>query len=169
MSFAALKISDSLQEGFDAFFGFLPNLLAFLVILVVGYFIAKLVAKVVQKVAEKAGLDKALHESDAKQYVDRVMPDASPSAGIGKVFFWIIFVFVLTAAIGALKIPAGHAFHEQVLALPANVIAAIVIFVVRGSQRARWPVRWPSSWATRPQASSWQRRFVAGDADRDLS
>ncbi len=130
MSVAALEIADSLQEGFDAFFAFLPNLLAFLVILVVGYFIAKIVAKVVQKVAEKAGLDKALHESDANQYVDRVLPGASPSAGIGKVFFWIIFVFVLTAAIGALKIPAVTAFMNQVLAYLPNVIAAIVIFVV---------------------------------------
>ena len=127
---AAVQISDSIQQGLDAFFGFLPNLLAFLVILVVGYFIAKVVSKVVQKVAEKAGLDKALHESDAKQYVDRVLPGASPSAGIGKVFFYIIFLFVLTAAIGALKIPAVTAFMNQVLAYLPNVIAAIIIFVV---------------------------------------
>jgi Conserved TM helix len=127
---AAVQISDSIQQGLDAFFGFLPNLLAFLMSLVVGYFIAKVVSKIVQKVAEKAGLDKALHESDAKQYVDRVMPNASPSAAIGKVFFYIIFLFVLTAAIGALKIPAVTAFMNQVLAYLPNVIAAIIIFVV---------------------------------------
>src|SRR4051812_36110714 len=127
---AAIKISDSLQQGFDAFFAFLPNLLAFLVILVIGYLIAKVVSKIVQKVGEKAGLDRALHESDAKRYVDRVSPDASPSAAIGKVFFYLIFVFVLTAAIGALKIPAVTAFMNQVLAYLPNVIAAIVIFVV---------------------------------------
>jgi hypothetical protein len=127
---AAVEISDSVQQGLDAFFGFLPNLLAFLVILVVGYFIAKVVSKIVQKVAEKAGLDKALHQSDAKQYVDRVMPDASPSAAIGKVLFYIILLFVLTAAIGALKIPAVTAFMNQVLAYLPNVIAAIIIFVV---------------------------------------
>ena len=127
---AAVQMSDSIQQGLDAFFGFLPNLLAFLVILVVGYFIAKVVSRIVQKVAEKAGLDKALHESDAKQYVDRVMPNASPSAAIGKVFFYIIFLFVLSAAIGALKIPAVTAFMNQVLAYLPNVIAAIIIFVV---------------------------------------
>jgi hypothetical protein len=127
---AAVQITDSIQQGLDAFFGFLPNLLAFLVILVVGYFIAKVVSKIVQKVAEKAGLDKALHQSDAKQYVDRVMPDASPSAAIGKVLFYIIVLFVLTAAIGALKIPAVTAFMNQVLAYLPNVIAAIIIFVV---------------------------------------
>jgi Conserved TM helix len=130
MSLAAIKISDSVQTALDGFFGFLPNLLGFFVILVVGYFIAKVVSKVVQKVAEKAGLDKALHESDAKQYVDRVLPGASPSAGIGKVFFYLIFLFVLTAAIGALKIPAVTAFMNQVLAYLPNVIAAIIIFVV---------------------------------------
>ena len=127
---AAVQMSDSIQQGLDAFFGFLPNLLAFLVILVVGYFIAKVVSRIVQMVAEKAGLDKALHESDAKQYVDRVMPNASPSAAIGKVFFYIIFLFVLSAAIGALKIPAVTAFMNQVLAYLPNVIAAIIIFVV---------------------------------------
>ncbi len=129
MPVAAIKISDSIQTGFDAFFAFLPNLLAFLVILVIGYVIAKVVAGIVKKVGQKAGLDKALHESDAKQYIDRVSPDASPSAAIGKVFFYIIFVFVLTAAIGALKIPAVTAFMNQVLAYLPNVIAAIVIFV----------------------------------------
>ncbi len=130
MSVAAIEVSDSVQTALDSFFGFLPNLLAFLVILVVGYIIAKVVAKVVQKVAEKAGLDKALNESDAKQYVDRVLPGASPSAGIGKVIFFLIFLFVLTAAIGALKIPAVTAFMNQVLAYLPNVIAAIIIFVV---------------------------------------
>jgi len=130
MPIAKIKISDSLQQGFDAFFAFIPNLIAFLVILIVGYVIAKVVSKIVQKALEKAGLDKALHESDAKQYVDRVSPDASPSAGIGKVFFYLLFIFVLSAAIGALKIPAVTAFMNQVLAYLPNVIAAIVIFVV---------------------------------------
>src|SRR5215218_9314715 len=127
---AAIKISDSIQQGIDAFFAFVPNLIAFLVILVIGYFLAKIVSAIVRKALQKLGLDKALHESDAKQYVDRISPDASPSAAVGKVLFYILFVFVLTAAIGALKIPAVTAFMNQVLAYLPNVIAAIVIFVV---------------------------------------
>jgi hypothetical protein len=127
---AAIEIVDSLQKGLDSFFNFLPNLIAFLVILIIGYFIAKIVAAIVRKALEKAGLDKALHESDAKQYVDRVSPDASPSSAVGKIFFYLIFIFVLTAAIGALKIPAVTTFMNQVLAFLPNVIAAIVIFVV---------------------------------------
>jgi hypothetical protein len=127
---AAVNISDSIQQGADSFFAFVPNLIAFLVILIVGYFIAKLVGAVVRKALEKLGLDRALHESDAKQYVDRISPDASPSAAVGKVLFYLVFIFVLTAAIGALKIPAVTAFMNQVLAYLPNVVAAIVIFVV---------------------------------------
>jgi hypothetical protein len=126
---AAVKVSDSVQQGIDSFFGFVPNLIAFLVILIVGYFIAKLVAGVARKAVEKLGLDRALNESDAGQYVERLSPGAKPSRGVGRVVFWIAFAFVLTAAIGALKIPAVTAFMNQVLAYLPNVIAAIVIFV----------------------------------------
>lgn len=127
---AAIKISDSVQQGIDAFFGFVPNLIAFLVILIVGYFIAKLLAGIVRKALEKLGLDRALHESDAGKYVERVVAGARPSRGVSRVVFWIAFAFVLTAAIGALKIPAVTAFMNQVLAYLPNVVAAIVIFVV---------------------------------------
>jgi len=126
---AAVKLSDSVQQGTDSFFAFIPNLIAFLVILVVGYFIAKIVAGVIRKAVEKLGLDRALHESDAGQYVERLSPGAKPSNGVGRVAFWILFAFVLTAAIGALKIPAVTAFMNQVLAYLPNVIAAIIIFV----------------------------------------
>ena len=126
---AAVKVSDSVQQGIDSFFGFVPNLIAFLVILVVGYFIAKVVAGIARKAVEKLGLDRALHESDAGQYVERLSPGAKPSNGVGRVVFWILLAFVLTAAIGALKIPAVTAFMNQVLAYLPNVIAAIIIFV----------------------------------------
>ena len=58
------------------------------------------------------------------------MPGASPSNGIARVVFWLIFVFFLFSAIGALKIPALTTFMNQVLAYLPNVIVAIVIFVV---------------------------------------
>jgi hypothetical protein len=127
---AAVSISESLQKGFDSFFGFIPNLIGFLVILLVGYFIAKIVKKVIAKALEAAGLDKALHSSEAGEYVEKFSPGASPSRLIGAVGFWLIFLFVLTAALSALKIPAVTAFMNQVLAYLPNVIAAVIIFVL---------------------------------------
>ncbi len=126
----AIELDDSLQKSFDGFFGFLPNLLAFIVILVIGYIVAKVVKAIVVKALQKVRIDQQLHESAAHRYVERVMPGASPSNGIGLVVFYLVFAFFLFSAIGALKIPALTTFMNQVLAYLPNIIAAILIFVV---------------------------------------
>jgi small-conductance mechanosensitive channel len=128
----AVKVSDSLQQGLNSLFGFIPNLIGFFVILIVGYFIAKLVKSVIAKLLDKVGLDDHLHSGQTGEYVERVSPGASPSRLIAGVVFWFIFLFVLSAAIGALKIPAVTAFMNQVLAYLPNVIVAVLIFVVAG-------------------------------------
>jgi hypothetical protein len=130
MSFAAVNLGDSVQQALDAFFAFIPNLIGFLVILVVGYFIAKAVKAVINKALDKVGVDRSLHESDAGKFIEKVSPDARPSHLIGGVAFWFIFLFALSAAIGALKIPALSAFIADVQAFLPNVIVAVLIFVV---------------------------------------
>jgi hypothetical protein len=100
------------------------------VILIVGYIIAKVVAGITAKALEKLGLDRRLHESEAHNYVEKVLPGASPSKGIAAVVFWLVFAFFIVAAIGALQIPAVTTFMNQVLAYLPNVIVAILIFVI---------------------------------------
>src|ERR687890_1394690 len=129
---AAVKISDSLQQGLDSLFGFIPNLIGFLLILIVGYFVARIVKTVVSKLLDKVGLDDHLHSGQTGEYVEKVSPGASPSRLIGSVVFWFIFLFVLSAAIGALQIPAVTAFMNQVLAYLPNVIVAVLIFMIAG-------------------------------------
>jgi hypothetical protein len=130
MPLAAVKIGDSVQQALDSFFGFLPNILGFLVILLIGYIIAKVARKAIAALLQKVGLDKALHNSDAGQYVERVSPGASPANLIGAVAFWFVFLFAISAAIGALKIPALSDFIAQVQAFLPNIIVAAIIFVV---------------------------------------
>lgn len=128
--FASVQIADSIQQGLDSLLGFIPNIIGFLVILVVGYFIAKLVKGIVARLLEKVGLDRTLHSSDAGKYVEKVSPDASPARLIGTVAFWFIFLFAISAAIGALKIPALSTFIAQVQAFLPNIIVALLIFVI---------------------------------------
>ena len=125
-----MDIGESFQNFTDGLFDFLPNLIGFLLILLVGYIVAKVVAGVVGKLLEKAGVDRKLHESSARRYVDAALPGASPSSGIARVVFWLIFIFFLFTAIGALGIPAVTGFMNDVLAYLPNVIVAILIFIV---------------------------------------
>jgi mechanosensitive ion channel-like protein len=131
-SLFAVDLTTSLQQGLDSLFEFVPNLIGFLVILIVGYFIAKLVKSVIARVLDKVGLDRHLHSGQTGEYVERISPGASPSRLIGAVAFWFIFLFVLSAAIGALQIPAVTAFMNEVLAYLPNVIVAVLIFVLAG-------------------------------------
>ena len=130
---ASIHVAQSLQQALNGLLGFIPNLIGFLVILLIGFLIARVVKALVTTLLQKAKLDSALHSGQSGQYVDKISPDASPSALIGGVVFWLIFLFVLTAAIGALKIPSVTAFMNQVLNYLPNVIAAIIIFVIAGA------------------------------------
>jgi hypothetical protein len=125
-----VDIGDSFQRTTDGIFDFLPNLVGFLLILLVGYLVSKVVAGIVRTLLGKLHLDRRLHESSASRYVDAVLPGASPANGIARVVFWLIFIFFVTAAIGALGIPAATSFMNQVLAYLPNVIVAILIFIV---------------------------------------
>src|SRR5215213_6263776 len=130
---AAVKIGDSLQQALNSFFGFLPNLLGFLIILVIGYIVAKVVKGILTRVLDKVGLDRALHSGQTGQYVEKISPGASPSKLVGSIAFWFIFLGAISLAVSALKIPALTTFVSAIYGYLPNVIAAVLIFVVAGA------------------------------------
>src|SRR3954464_3600420 len=157
---AAVKIGDSLQQALNSFFGFLPNLLGFLVLLVIGYIVAKVVKGILTRLLQKVGLDKALHSGQTGQYVEKVSPGASPSKLVGSIAFWFLFLGAISLAVSALKIPALTTFVSAIYGYLPNVIAAVIIFVVAGAIAAAVAHWSPRSWATRRSASSsprWRR------------
>ncbi|CAA9398126.1 MAG: hypothetical protein AVDCRST_MAG32-2816 [uncultured Nocardioides sp.] len=125
-----MDIGRSFRNATDTFFAFLPSLLGALLILLIGFIIAKVVSGVVRKLLQKAHIDQKLQESSSSKHVDAVLPGARPSNGIAKLVFWLIFIFFISAAIGALGIPAATSFMNQVLAYLPNIIVAILIFLV---------------------------------------
>ncbi|MDI6909514.1 hypothetical protein [Nocardioides sp.] len=125
-----MDIKDSLQQAADSFFGFLPNLLGCLVLLLVGWIIAKVVASLVRRGTEAAGIDRRLAETSSGRTVENMMPGASAAKLIGLVIFWLVFGFFLVAAAGALRVPAVTEFMNQVLAYLPNVVVAVLIFVI---------------------------------------
>jgi hypothetical protein len=130
MPIAAVHIAQSLQRGLDSLIAFIPNLVGCLIILFIGYVIARLVKAAVTKLLEAVGLDRALSGSPAGAYVGRVSPGARPSRLVGLVAFWFIFIYAISAAIGALKIPALTNFMANVQNYLPNVIAAVLILVI---------------------------------------
>ncbi|GAA3676957.1 hypothetical protein GCM10022237_40490 [Nocardioides ginsengisoli] len=125
-----MHISDSFQNAMDRFIGFLPNLIGFLVLLVIGIIVAKLVQVAVRKALDMSGIDGHLERSHSHAFVARVMPGMGVARAVSLVVFWFILVFFAVAAVTALQVPALTTFMNQVLAYLPNVLVAIAIFVI---------------------------------------
>jgi small-conductance mechanosensitive channel len=130
MQLAAVEISESLQQALDDLIGFLPRLIGFLIILVIGLLVAKALQKLVAVGLEKVGTDKALRSGASGEYVQRLLPDVSPSDVIGRVVFWFVFLGALSIAISSLGLAVLNDFVADVFNYLPNVIAAILILVL---------------------------------------
>jgi hypothetical protein len=129
----AVDISESLQQGIDDLIRFLPRLVGFVLILLIGYLVAKALQKLVALALEKVGTDRALASGSTGTYVERVMPGASPSSLVGRVVFWFILLGALSIAITSLGISTLNDFLADVFTYLPNVVAAILIFVIAGA------------------------------------
>jgi hypothetical protein len=126
-----MDIGQSVEHGFTTFFGWLPNLFGALVILLIGYVVAKVLSSIVARVLGRVGFDGALHGGPTGGWVQRVSD--SPSRLVGTLTFWAIFLGAVSLALTALGIPALTAFVAALYAYLPNVIAALLIFLVAGA------------------------------------
>jgi hypothetical protein len=133
---AAVEIGDSLQRGLDELVGFLPRLIGFLIILLIGWLIARAVKAILVKALQSVGVDRALSSGSAGPYVSRAMPDARPSEIIGAIGFWFIFLGAIAIAVSQLGIEALDNFVQAIAAYLPNIVVAILIFVVAGAVAA---------------------------------
>ena len=121
-------ISDSIDRGWDEFFVWLPRLLAFVALVVIGYIVAKLVGGLVQRVLWRGGFDRLLQRGTGGSYVTRVV--RSPSGLLGTLTFWAVFLGALSIAVDVLGIAALEDLVHAVWAYIPNVLAALLIFLV---------------------------------------
>ena len=124
------NILASLQSGFTQFVNYLPQFIGALLVLLIGYIIAKILNTIIVKLLDKVRLDERLASNQGGRYVEKVSPGGKASRLVGGVVFWVIMLFVISSAISTLGIPALTGFMNQVLAYLPNVIAALLIFIV---------------------------------------
>jgi hypothetical protein len=124
----ALDLETPVREGFTTFMTFIPKLIGFLVILLVGYLIAKLVAKAVDAVLERVGFDGAVERGGIKKAMAKSKYDASDI--VAKLVFFAVFIPFLSAAVGALGIQALQEPLAAFIALIPRILVAIVLVVV---------------------------------------
>ena len=131
MVLADVDISQSIQRMLTEFFAFIPEFLAAMAILIIGYFIARVIGNVVARVLGRAGLDTTATSGQTGAWVQKVT--SSPSRLVGKLAFWAVFLGVISLAVSVLGINALTEFVGAIFAYLPNVIAAVLIFLVAGA------------------------------------
>jgi hypothetical protein len=125
---AQVDLGNSVENMITATVEFVPKLLGFLAILVIGYFVAKAIAKVLDKVLDRVGFDRAVERGGVKKALDRSKYDASDI--LSKIVFYTLFLFVLQMAFGVFgENPISELLFGVIAFLP-KVFVAIIIVVV---------------------------------------
>jgi hypothetical protein len=124
----AVEWSRGIEDGWSAVATFIPKLLGFLVILVIGYLVVKAIAKIADRVLERVGFDRAVERGGIKQAMARSKYDASTV--VSKIIFYALFLVVLQLAFGVFGQNPVSDLIAGVIAYLPKVLAAIAIIVV---------------------------------------
>jgi Conserved TM helix len=130
----AVDIEEGVNDAVSTVATFVPKLVAFLLILVIGWFVAKLLAKVLDKILERVGFDRAVERGGIRQALANSKYDASDI--LAKIVFYTIMLFVLSTAFGVFGPNPISGYLAAVIAYLPKVFVAIVIIVIASAVAA---------------------------------
>ena len=125
---ADIDFQSGIEDAWAEVAAFVPKLLAFLAILIIGYFIAKAIAKVLDAVLERVGFDRLVERGGVKAVLERSNYDASDI--LSKIVFYALMLLVLQLAFGIFGANPVSDLLAGVIAYLPKVFAAILIIVI---------------------------------------
>lgn len=125
---AEVDIQEGLDQAWTNVATFVPKLLGFFLILLIGWFVAKALSRLTNTLLERVGFDGWVERGVLKTGFDRAKTDASDLIGI--IVFWAVFLFVLQLAFGVWGPNPISDMIQGVISYLPNLIVAIVILVI---------------------------------------
>ena len=101
-----------------------------LVILIIGYIVARVLQAVVGRLLQSIGFNVWMERGGIKQLFDKAQTRQTPASISGKLVFWGVFIIALTMAADALGIRQASAVLAQLIAYIPSIIAAVLILVL---------------------------------------
>ncbi|MFC9089063.1 mechanosensitive ion channel family protein [Nocardiopsis dassonvillei] len=123
-----MDMGQGLSTAWQAVVSFVPLLIGFLVILVLGWIIAWLVGKAVAKGLHGVGLDRALHRGGVGEYFERSRWSASELCG--KIIYYVGLLFVFTLAFSVFgPNPISTLLNDVISWIPRGIVALVIVVV----------------------------------------
>jgi hypothetical protein len=125
---AQTDFGETFQDTLAQVVGFIPRFLAFLAILVIGWFVAKAIAKVLDRLLERVGFDRAVERGGVGRALAPTEYDASTI--LAKIVFYTLLLFVLQLAFGLFgPNPISDLLFGVIAFLPRLFVAILIIVV----------------------------------------
>jgi len=123
-------ISDSLNKFLGKIVTFLPNLLAMITILIIGFFIAWLVKILLLRFLKAIQFDKVSERWGLAHIVSKGGMPYSPTHLLSQFFYWVIVLITLILGVNALELAATQNFIARFFNYLPNLFAALFILVI---------------------------------------
>src|SRR5947209_7726653 len=120
-------VISALGHALDLVLVFVPLLLGFLLILLVGYLIATALSKAVTFLLRKMGFDNLANRIGLSRMEQNMGVRLDPAGVLGKIVFWFIFLVFLVPATNALGLTAVSGILNTMIAYIPNVFVAILV------------------------------------------
>ena len=120
-------IFSALGGALDLVLTFIPKLLGFLVILLVGWLIASAVSKAVTFLLRKIGFDRLSDRIGLSRLEQRMGVRMDAAGVLGKIVYWFLFLIFLVPAVDALGLTAVSGILNTLIAYIPNVFVAILV------------------------------------------
>ncbi|UYM07626.1 mechanosensitive ion channel family protein [Solicola gregarius] len=126
----AIEWSGGLEDAWSSFATFIPKLVAFLIVLFIGWIIARVVAGVLGKVLERLGFGRLLDKAGLSRFFSQ--SSFTPVGLICKLVYYFILLIALQLALTAFgpSNPVSDIINDIVNFLPKAVVAIVIIVIV---------------------------------------
>ena len=121
---------ESLISIWQGFVEFIPSLVATVIVLVIGWFIAIGIGRLVSEILNRLNFNAFFEKSSWKDAIQKADLKVDVAKFVGSIFKWIIFIVFLLIAVEILGLPQFAEFLRMVLSYLPNVIVAVLIFIV---------------------------------------
>lgn len=125
-----VAIKESLGSTFNGFAAFIPKLLGALVILLIGWLIARAIRFALSKVLKAVNFDALTEKVGINGYMAKAGLKARGSDLIAKLGYWIVMLTVLIMFFNSLGLEAVSGLLQDAIQFIPNIIVACILLVV---------------------------------------
>lgn len=124
----AIDFEQGFTEAWERIVVFVPKLLGFLLILLIGYFVAKFLARLADRLLERVGFDGWVERGALKEALAKSRFDASDI--MATIVFWAVFLLALQLAFGVFgPNPISDLIRSIIAYLPQLLVAVLILVI----------------------------------------